>query len=330
MPDADMLLGADFFVSHHVFVANSQRKLYLTYNGGAVFNLSKGAATQESNPQDAEVGAAVAAPEPAKSADMTAAEMARRGAASAARRDYGSALAELSKAVELDPEESEYLCQRALVYRLNGQPALALADLDRALVLKPDFLPAYLPRAEIRLSEKNLDGAVADLDAVDRLAAKQSDLRLTIATRYEAADKFTQAIAEYDLWIQNHPEDSRIVDALGARCLASALQNQDLTGGLVSCNRGLKIADRKNPNYGRLFANRGFIRLRQGEYQNATSDFDAALLILPKSAPALYGRGIAKMSTNNKAAGEADIAAAIKIAPNIEEQFKKRGIAPEP
>jgi tetratricopeptide (TPR) repeat protein len=92
----------------------------------------------------------------------------------------------------------------------------------------------------------------------------------------------------------------------------------------------LKIADRKNPNYGRLFANRGFIRLRQGEYQNATSDFDAALLILPKSAPALYGRGIAKMSTNNKAAGEADIAAAIKIAPNIEEQFKKRGIAPEP
>ena len=39
--DADMLLGADFFVSHHIFVANSQRKLYLTYNGGPVFNLTK-------------------------------------------------------------------------------------------------------------------------------------------------------------------------------------------------------------------------------------------------------------------------------------------------
>jgi len=41
LPDADMLLGSDFFVSHHVFVANSQHKLYVTYNGGPVFNLTK-------------------------------------------------------------------------------------------------------------------------------------------------------------------------------------------------------------------------------------------------------------------------------------------------
>jgi predicted aspartyl protease len=37
--DADMLLGADFFLSHRVFVAQSQNKLYFTYNGGPVFNL---------------------------------------------------------------------------------------------------------------------------------------------------------------------------------------------------------------------------------------------------------------------------------------------------
>jgi len=37
--NSDMLLGADFFLSHRVFVANSQNKLYFTYNGGPVFNL---------------------------------------------------------------------------------------------------------------------------------------------------------------------------------------------------------------------------------------------------------------------------------------------------
>lgn len=36
----DMLLGVDFFLSHHIYVANSQRKLYFTYNGGPVFNLT--------------------------------------------------------------------------------------------------------------------------------------------------------------------------------------------------------------------------------------------------------------------------------------------------
>ena len=37
--DADMLIGVDFFLSHRIYVANSQRKLYFTYNGGPVFNL---------------------------------------------------------------------------------------------------------------------------------------------------------------------------------------------------------------------------------------------------------------------------------------------------
>jgi hypothetical protein len=36
----DMVLGADFLLSHHVYVANGQGKLYFTYNGGAVFNLA--------------------------------------------------------------------------------------------------------------------------------------------------------------------------------------------------------------------------------------------------------------------------------------------------
>jgi len=38
--DFDILIGADFFLAHHVYVANSQGKLYFTYNGGPVFNLT--------------------------------------------------------------------------------------------------------------------------------------------------------------------------------------------------------------------------------------------------------------------------------------------------
>ncbi|MGO9930307.1 MAG: aspartyl protease family protein [Steroidobacteraceae bacterium] len=37
---ADMLLGTDFFLSHHVYLSNSQHKVYFTYNGGSVFNLN--------------------------------------------------------------------------------------------------------------------------------------------------------------------------------------------------------------------------------------------------------------------------------------------------
>jgi tetratricopeptide (TPR) repeat protein/predicted aspartyl protease len=330
LPDADMLLGSDFFVSHHVFVANSQHKLYVTYNGGPVFNLTKAipaAANQAAEPakdqapSDHQVSAAADEhPDPDA--------LARRGEASAARHDFEHALTDLSKAVESRPDDPEYLYQRAMVYRQSGQATLALADFDRVLRLNQDFLRAYMPRAEIRFHEKNVDGAIADLDAVDRLATKQSDLRFELARRYEAVGRFSPAITQYDLWIQNHPVDSKRAIALGARCRASAIQNEDLAGGLADCNKALSIGDKKNPSYGHLFADRGLLELRQANYEKAISDFDAALKTLPKDAFALYGRGVAKMRKNKAAEGEIDIAEAVKIAPNIGAPFSERGLAP--
>ena len=308
LPDADMLLGSDFFVSHHVFVANSQRKLYLTYNGGPVFNLTKtlsanvGQAAEAPKDEAAKDGASKdELPKDEGASDHKAGAaadqqpdpdaLARRGEAFAARRDFEHALADLSQAVELRPEDPEYLYQRALVYRQSGPAALAAADLDHVLTLNPDFLRAYMPRAEIRLRERNVDGAIADLDAVDRLAPKQADERFLLAERYQAVDHFSQAIAQYDLWIQNHPVDSRIAMALGARCRASAIQNEDLAGGLADCNKALSIADKKNPNYGHLFENRGLLELRQANNDKAIADFDAALKTLPeKSLRALWPR----------------------------------------
>lgn len=42
LPDADMLIGADFFLSHRVYVANASRHMYFTYDGGPVFNVTPG------------------------------------------------------------------------------------------------------------------------------------------------------------------------------------------------------------------------------------------------------------------------------------------------
>jgi tetratricopeptide (TPR) repeat protein len=336
LAESDMLLGSDFFVSHHIFVANSQSKLYLSYNGGPVFNLAK--TTPATTPQADEVQKVEAAKDEApgdQQAGAAAADeqadpdaLARRGEASAARHDFEHALADLSKAVELRPDNPEYLFQRALIYRQSGQAALAIADLDHVLTLNQDFLRAYLPRAEIRLGDKNVEGAIADLDATDRLAPKQADLRFALAERYEAVNRFAQAIAQYDLWIQNHPVDSRFAAALGQRCRASAIQNEALDVGLADCNKALRIADKKNPSYGHLLENRGLLELRQANNDKAIADFDAALKIMPKSATALYGRGVAKVRKNKTAEGEADMAEAVKIAPHIAAPFSARGLAP--
>ncbi|PMY01054.1 hypothetical protein C1Y22_36775, partial [Pseudomonas sp. MPR-R2A5] len=37
---ADMLIGVDFFLTHRMFVSNTLRRLFITYEGGPVFGLS--------------------------------------------------------------------------------------------------------------------------------------------------------------------------------------------------------------------------------------------------------------------------------------------------
>lgn len=315
--DADMLIGADFFLSHRIFVSNSQHKLYLTYNGGRVFNLAE--PDVPAMPQKPEAAADVAA---------DAAEYARLAAALASRHEFERAVADLSKAIELDPNGSDYLFDRAKIYAQTGQAALALADLDGVLALKPQFMEAYISRAQIRLAQKIDAGVLTDLDAAAALAPPRADVRYTLAQLYAAAQGFAAAIQQWDLWIESHPVDSRFVGALGERCYLKALQNQDLAGGLSDCNRALALADRRNPDNATLWANRGMVRLRQGTYDKAIADFDDALEKQPKNVRALYGRGVARIRQNKRPEGESDIDAAVRLSPKIKENLQAYGIGP--
>jgi predicted aspartyl protease len=47
---ADMLVGADFFMSHRIIVGNKEERLLMSYNGGPVFDLSKQDATRSPQP----------------------------------------------------------------------------------------------------------------------------------------------------------------------------------------------------------------------------------------------------------------------------------------
>jgi tetratricopeptide (TPR) repeat protein len=303
----------------------------LSYNGGPVFNLSiVGGAASAANAREQPQAPDAAVPPTKEAGPSTreAAEIARRGAAFAARRDFVPALADLSKAIELDPDEPEYYFQRANAYWASGQADPALQDFDHVIQLRKDFLQAYLPRAQIHLLKKDKPAVIADLETLDGLAPSQSDLRFALAEFYEREEQFSAAIIQYDLWIKNHPDDSKMVSALGGRCLASALQNQDLAGGLDDCNKAIRLADKKNPNNAKLYSDRGLLLLRQGDYRKALADFDADLKIQPKSARALYGRGVAKARMNQAADGSEDIAAAAALAPQMEERYRRYGIAP--
>ena len=368
--EVEMLIGADFFLSHRVYVASSQRKLYFTYNGGPVFNLDTNA-LQAGGPQsNPPAGRGAAPPDPAAETGSgapgvagsvpgnaaahdfpgttaapntpspaptnpaavlpageptTAAGFSRRGTAFAARRDFGHALSDLTRACELDPKEPQYFYERAQVYAENKQPALAGADLEQVLTLKPDYVPALVWRAERRVHEHNAAGALADLDAADHAASPQADNRLGMGEIYAQEHQFAQAIAQYNLWIAVHDDDARLGAAYTERCRARALLGQELDKALSDCNKALRLYS----NNAAALDSRGLVRLRQGDFGRAASDYTDALKLQPRNPWSLYGRGLAQEHQKNTAAtAEGDMAAATALAPHIADEFRKLGLTP--
>lgn len=313
----DMLLGADFFIAHRVYVSNSQHRLFLTYEGGPVFNL-------KTEHQDAK-GAAIADAAPPE-APATAEGLSRSGAVRLAQHDRDGAIADFGKAIALAPAEPRYLLQRAGAYLETGQHDAAAADVAAAIKLRPDDVEALLARARLTLHGPDPDMAAveADLQAAEHAMAPASDDRLDLGSLYVDINKPDLAVPQVTLWLKNHPDDVRRPGALNNRCWARALAGTELPAALSDCNASL----RQRPGDTSVLDSRAMVELRTGDLDRAIQDYDAVIAKQPRSAWSLYGRGVAKQRKGDGAGAKADFAAAAEIAPKLAARAKRLGIVP--
>jgi len=312
------LLGADFLLSHRVLVSTSQRQIYFTYNGGPVFHLP--------DPAVVATSARAAAPDPtaAPEAEIDAALLGRRAAASAARRDFPAAIRDYTAALVARPDDPELLRGRALAYLATKQKDPAARDLDRALKLDPGHVQSLLARGRVRLAQKDLAGAQADFEAALKGAPHELYLPLSVADQYARADAAERAIALYDAWIAAHPKDNFIAQAFNGRCWARTIWNRQLDLAAADCEAALHKA---RPNSETLNS-RGVLRLRLGQLDAAIADFDASLRLQPNLAWSLYGRGLAKTRKGPAGSGDADLKAAVALDPDLTEEAARYGLAP--
>lgn len=316
LDDADMLLGIDFFLAHRIYVSKTQEKMFITYNGGAVFALNRSEG----------IGALPfdAAPAASSAQAASADQLARRAAAFAARQDYERALVELSRAIELEPNSAAHFAQRGAVLEALNRPADAMESFDKALEFDPAQADARFRRAVLRLRAKNRDGARSDLDALDKALASQANMRLAMSGLYLELEQPAQSLGQLNQWLPTHPNEARRDIALNSRCWARALLGIELDQALEDCNDAIN-ADAKNAAY---LDSRGWVHLRLGRYQRALADFDRALELRTGVAFSLYGRGLAKSRLGDAAQGEADLAAARHAQADIDLKVTRAGLMP--
>jgi tetratricopeptide (TPR) repeat protein len=327
LPGADMLLGADFFLSHRIYFATSQQKIYFTYNGGYVFDLSVKKSDQQvaaaTADKFADQPADAAAAPVASQAPMDAAGFRRRGAASAGRREFRSAIADFDQAVRLDPADADNYYQRALARWQDGQSVLAMGDFDQALKIRPNDIQALTGRGALRLSSDDEAGAGADFEAVDAAAPHDAAIGLRIAQDYLRFGHFAGAIERFDRWIGAYPRDERLPTALNGRCWSRAMLNQGLDLALADCNAAVRSG--RNSQF---LDSRGFVWLRLGNFDKSIADYKASLSLQPQSAWSSYGLGLAELRQGMREQGDKDMQAATALLPSIAEDFKRAGLVP--
>ncbi|WP_242146791.1 tetratricopeptide repeat protein [Sphingomonas sp. BAUL-RG-20F-R05-02] len=317
----DMLIGADYMLAHHIYVARSQHRIYFTYNGGKAFRSS--ATTPLAVASGAPLPADIQRVAPVSEAAPTTADaFARRGNARVAQRQLADALADFNQAIALAPTNADYYRDRALAYAASGQRGLARTDIEKAVDLAPTDGSLLRIRAMLRMREQDHTGALADAEAAVRVTPPTSLEMVTLAELFARLGQPARGIAMLGPVIASHADDRQLGSLLNARCWMRAQAGIELDAALDDCNRALKRAGAQPA----FLDSRGLVYLRQGKYAAAIADYDAALAVAPKLAWSLYCRGLAKIALGQKDAGEADKAAALAIAPNIAREAKQHGI----
>ena len=110
--------------------------------------------------------------------------------------------------------------------------------------------------------------------------------------------------------------------AYNNRCLTRGVVGKDLADALRDCDEALKL----QPGNIDARDTRGFVYLKLGDFRSRSTTTAASLQVDPNHARALYGRGLAKVKSGDKAAGDTDIANATRLNANIAQEFAKLGV----
>jgi len=98
-----------------------------------------------------------------------------RGMAHFASSAYERALADFTRASEIDPANTRSFYYRASVHRVLGDLERALADLDRSLELNPFEFEALYARSQVERELGDFGRALADCDAALRIDPDSSE-----------------------------------------------------------------------------------------------------------------------------------------------------------
>ncbi|HVJ81688.1 MAG TPA: tetratricopeptide repeat protein [Planctomycetia bacterium] len=234
-------------------------------------------------------------------------------------QQYEEAVADYSKAIELDPTHAQSRGNRGVAYARLDRLDLALADQTKTIELDPKLAMAWINRGFANSNLGRPDQAVAD-------ASKAIELDATYANAWNSRAVARIALGQWDKAVADAVKAVELDPSLAAawsNLSHARLGLGQLEKSLADSSKAVEL----DPKSAQAWVNLGSVHSRLGRWDQTLADSSKAIELDPKMAKAWNNRGLALNSLGRPEEAVADFSRAVELNPRFALAWYNRGVA---
>jgi tetratricopeptide (TPR) repeat protein len=232
-------------------------------------------------------------------------------------KDYQGVIADLGKAIVINPQHTTAYYNRGNAKRKLKDNLGAIADYSKAIEINPQYVNAYYNRGNAKRELKDNLGAFADYSKAIEINPQSASAYYNRGNAKDDLKDYQGAIADYSKAIEINPQSASAYYNRGN----AKRKLKDYQGEIADYTKAIEI----NPQYADAYYNRGNVKRKSKDYQGAIADYTKAIEINPQYANAYYNRGIAKHKLKKYQGVVADYSKVIAINPQYTNAYFNRG-----
>jgi PQQ-dependent catabolism-associated CXXCW motif protein len=287
----------------------------------------------------------------------------RRAFANMSKGDYGEALTDFFKLMELDPQRSAEIkaiisdprfaagyVARGDAYYSKREYDRAIEEYTRAIELNPQYAQGYGGRGLAFYQKNDNNRAIADFGAAIKLDPTNATYFNGRGNAYFSNGSNAEAIRDYSEAIRLSPQtafyyvnrantlyrvadyDNAIADYDRGIRLEPSASSYNLRGNTYFAKRDYQRAIRDydeairlDPKFSVAYGNRALAYNSLGQFDRAIQDYGEAIGLDPKSASLFNNRGVAYSNKRDYDRAMKDFEQAIALDPKYVQAYNNRG-----
>ena len=200
---------------------------------------------------------------------------------------------------------------------------MALSDNSTLLIAQAsstvDDASILFERARVKADKHDCAGAIADFSKAIETRKDNPAYYYDRGLAYTELKNYQAAIADYQAAIKLNPKYAKAYWMLGV----AEAQLKDFDAGVRDLTKARELDSGKTG--ASALCDRGLIRQKQNNHQEAIDDFSAAIAIRPDLARAYSNRGLSYRTLNDNEKARADYDKALELDPKSSITFIHRG-----